>query len=171
MSQYFLSHDQKKCIACYSCEVHCKTKNGLPVGPRFCQIMTVGPKMVGSLPRLGLVFMPCFHCEKPWCVSACPTGAMQKRPKDGIVFVESALCVGCKSCITACPWGAPQWNAETGKAVKCDYCRDRVDNGLKPACVTKCLTQCLDFGPTTEEAIHLKRDRFAKAVAFQLAEG
>jgi Fe-S-cluster-containing dehydrogenase component len=170
MSQYYLSHDPQKCIACYSCEVHCKTKNGLPVGPRFCQIMTVGPKMVGGLPRLGLVFMPCFHCEKPWCVAACPTGAMQKRAKDGIVFIESDLCVGCKCCITACPWGAPQWNPEIRKAVKCDYCLDRVDAGLKPACVTKCVTHCLDFGTVTDEAIHLKRDRFAKAIAFQIAE-
>ena len=30
------------------------------------------------------------------CVRACPTGAMQKREKDGIVFVESELCIGCK---------------------------------------------------------------------------
>jgi Fe-S-cluster-containing dehydrogenase component len=113
--------------------------------------------------------MPCFHCEKPWCVAACPTGAMQKREKDGIVFVESSLCVGCKSCIIACPWGTPQWNPETGKATKCDYCRDRVDAGLKPACVTKCLTQCLDFGvATAEETAALKRERWARAVAFDL---
>jgi len=113
--------------------------------------------------------MPCFHCEKPWCVAACPTGAMQKREKDGIVFVESSLCVGCKSCIIACPWGTPQWNPMTGKAAKCDYCLDRVDAGLKPACVTKCLTQCLDFGvATAEETAALKRERWARAVAFDL---
>jgi Fe-S-cluster-containing dehydrogenase component len=94
---------------------------------------------------------------------------MQKREKDGIVFVESSLCVGCKSCIIACPWGTPQWNPETGKATKCDYCRDRVDAGLKPACVTKCLTQCLDFGvATAEETAALKRERWARAVAFDL---
>ncbi len=169
MSIYYLSHDGKNCINCYSCEVHCKTKNGLPVGPRFCQILSVGPKLVGGVPKLGLVFMPCFHCEKPWCVAACPTGAMQKREKDGIVFVESSLCVGCKSCIIACPWGTPQWNPETGRAAKCDYCRDRVDAGLKPACVTKCLTQCLDFGvATAEETAALKRERWARAVAFDL---
>ena len=169
MSTFYLSHDPKKCIQCYSCEAHCKTKNALPAGPRFCQIMSVGPKMIGDQPRLGLVFMPCFHCEKPWCVSACPTGAMQKRPKDGIVFVDASLCVGCKSCITACPWGTPQWNPETGKAVKCDYCKDRVDAGLKPACVTKCVTHCLDFGVAeTGEASSQKRERWAKAVAFDL---
>jgi Fe-S-cluster-containing dehydrogenase component len=98
-------------------------------------------------------------------MAACPTGAMQKRPKDGIVYVDESLCVGCKSCITACPWGAPQWNPDTGKAVKCDYCMDRIDQGLRPACVTKCVTQCLHFGEVSTKT-RIARERFAKEVAF-----
>lgn len=164
MSVYYIQQDQKRCIGCYACEVHCKSKNDLPVGPRFCRIITVGPKMVGEIPRMQFVFMPCFHCEKPWCVSSCPTGAMQKRPKDGIVFVDSSLCVGCKSCITACPWGVPQWDRGSGKVVKCDYCRDRVDRGLRPACVTKCTAHALKW-VTPEEASESKRERFAKEIA------
>jgi Fe-S-cluster-containing dehydrogenase component len=89
---------------------------------------------------------------------------MQKRTKDGIVFVDHNLCVGCKACITACPWGAPQWNPEIGKVVKCDYCKDRVDMGLKPACVTICTSHCLDFG-VAEELPNLRRERHAMAVA------
>jgi Fe-S-cluster-containing dehydrogenase component len=167
MSLYYLTQDQKRCIGCLSCEVHCKTNKGLPLGPRLGQIMPVGPKMVGQLPRQVFVFMPCFHCEEPWCVSVCPTGAMHKRTQDGIVFVEPSLCVGCKSCITACPWGAPQWQAETGKVVKCDYCMDRVDQGLMPACVTKCVTHCLHFG-RADRLDQTRRERFAKAVAAEL---
>jgi Fe-S-cluster-containing dehydrogenase component len=113
---------------------------------------------------MAYVFIPCFHCELPWCVSACPTGAMQKRPQDGIVFVDGDLCVGCKTCITACPWGTPQWNPVTGKVVKCDYCKDRVDHGLEPACVTKCVTKCLHFGGV-EQANKLRRERHARKVA------
>jgi Fe-S-cluster-containing dehydrogenase component len=89
---------------------------------------------------------------------------MQKRAKDGIVFVDQSLCVGCKSCITACPWGAPQWNHETGKVVKCDYCMDRVDHGLEPACVSKCVTKCLHFGEASDKT-KSARERFAKEVA------
>jgi Fe-S-cluster-containing dehydrogenase component len=89
---------------------------------------------------------------------------MQKRPKDGIVFIDFDLCVGCKACITACPWGAPQWNPQIGKAVKCDYCMERVDQGLKPACVTVCTTHCLQFGKV-EDITQIRRERHARAVA------
>jgi Fe-S-cluster-containing dehydrogenase component len=89
---------------------------------------------------------------------------MQKRPKDGIVFVDENLCVGCKSCITACPWGAPQWNPEKGKVVKCDFCIDRIDQGLEPACVAKCVTKCLHFG-TPSIKTKISRERYAQTVA------
>ena len=164
MSEYYLFHDSAKCIGCLSCEVHCKENKHLPVGPRLCRVMTVGPKMVNEIPKMDFIFMPCFHCERPWCVAACPTGAMQKREADGVVFVNEELCVGCKACMRACPWGAPQWNPETGKTVKCDYCVDRVDQGLEPACVTKCVTKCLHFGKPSDMG-DARRDRHAKAMA------
>ena len=51
--------------------------------------------------------------------------------------------------------------------VKCDYCKDRVDQGLAPACVTKCVTHCLHFGRA--DSLDLtRRERFAKTVASEL---
>ena len=164
MSKYYIHQDTQRCIGCYSCEAHCKAQHNLPMGPRLNQIIPVGPKMVNNLPRMAYIFVPCFQCESPWCVAACPTGAMQQRARDGIVFVDESLCVGCKTCITACPWGTPQWNPETGKVVKCDYCKDRVDEGLQPACVTKCVTKCLQFGDAALKT-KAERERFAQAVA------
>jgi len=143
MSQYVLYQDIDRCIGCYSCEVHCKANKALPDGPRLCRIYEVGPRRVGKATRVAFPFIACFHCENPWCVPVCPTGAIQKRPEDGIVFIDEAMCIGCRQCIYACPWGIPQWNPETGKAVKCDLCKDRIDQGLLPACVTKCITGCL----------------------------
>ena len=149
MSMYYLIQDQKRCIGCLSCEVHCKSNKGLPPGPRLGQIIPVGPKMVAQVPRMGFIFMPCFHCTEPWCVPVCPTGAMRKRPQDGIVYVEQSLCVGCKSCITACPWGAPQWHPQLGKAVKCDYCMDRIDQGLnRPASPSASPIACSSAAPS-----------------------
>ena len=89
---------------------------------------------------------------------------MQRRPKDGIVFVEPGLCIGCKNCLTACPWGAPQWDPETRKVVKCDYCKDRLDQGLQPACVTKCVTGCLSLDVASEQQ-DPRRERYARMLA------
>jgi Fe-S-cluster-containing dehydrogenase component len=72
--------------------------------------------------------------------------------------------VGCKTCVSACPWGAPQWDADRGKVVKCDYCMDRIDEGLEPACVTKCVTKCLHFG-RVEETVQIRRTRHAEMIA------
>ena len=164
MSKYYLFQDIKKCIGCHACEVQCKANKSLPDGPKPCQVIEVGPKLIGDVPKMSYIFMPRFHCEDPWCVSACPTGAMQKRAEDGIVFVQADLCVGCKTCVSACPWGAPQWNPETGKVVKCDFCMDRVDAGLEPACVATCNTNCLKFGKV-EEMTEVRRRRHAEAIA------
>ena len=145
MSNYFIKIDQDRCIGCKACEVHCKAKNRVPVGAKLGQHVSLGPIMKKEQPAYMYLFMPCFHCEQPWCVSACPTGAMSKREDDGIVYVKAELCVGCKACIVACPWKIPQWDMVNGRAIKCDYCRDRVDQGKKPACVTACTTHALSF--------------------------
>ncbi|BBD06876.1 4Fe-4S ferredoxin [Desulfovibrio ferrophilus] len=70
---------------------------------------------------------------------------MIRRKSDGIVYVDRELCVGCKACIIACPWDVPQWDDSQGTVMKCDLCMDRVDEGKRPACVTACTTQALEF--------------------------
>lgn len=162
-NQWNMIHDQERCIACFGCEVHCKLEHDLPVGPRRVRIIQVGPKVVGGRLRTTFVAMRCFHCEKPSCVSVCPTGAMQKRD-DGIVFVDEDACIGCKTCIEACPYGAPQFNPRTKKITKCDYCKDRVDQGLWPVCATKCSAKALYFGDINELST-IMRQRTARAIA------
>jgi Fe-S-cluster-containing dehydrogenase component len=71
-----------------------------------------------------------------------PTEAMVQRD-DGIVYVDQEKCIGCMACQTACPWDIPVQNPDDGKAVKCDLCMDRIDEGLKPACIAKCTTHAL----------------------------
>ena len=157
MSNYYLFQDRKKCIGCHSCEVQCETNKSLPSGPKLCQVIPGGPNVIDGLPRVSHVLMSCFHCETPWCVAACPAGAMKKRPRDGIVYVDPLLCIGCKTCIAACPWGSVQWDSEKRQAVKCDFCMDRIDQGLKPACVTVCTSHCLDFGTIEQKMPGLRK--------------
>jgi Fe-S-cluster-containing dehydrogenase component len=48
---------------------------------------------------------------------------------------------------------------------------DRVDAGLQPACVTKCVTGCLSFG-VANELPDPRRERYARyLVAEPLGEG
>ncbi len=140
--------DASRCLGCGSCEVACDLEQGLPGGPRTIRVVEVGP--VGDGDDLALSFQPasCCHCDRPACVHACPTGAMQQRA-DGIVFADLELCIGCQTCAVACPFGVPQLNPALGKIAKCDGCRARVDQGLWPACTLKCPTGALMFGTPT----------------------
>jgi len=88
-------------------------------------------------------FRSCYHCDEPACVEACPTEAMVRRESDGLVYVIKELCIGCESCIAACPWNIPVLHEEDNVVGKCDYCMDRLDAGLEPACVTACTTHAL----------------------------
>lgn len=138
--------DLKRCIGCFACETSCKHEHDLPMGPRLMRLIQVGPKKVGRHTKTIYYPMNCFHCGNAPCIPACPTGAMIKREDNGIVFVDSDKCIGCKQCIQACPFGAPQYDTRSGKVIKCDFCMDRVDKGLQPACVVKCSADCLYFG-------------------------
>jgi Fe-S-cluster-containing dehydrogenase component len=158
--------DAPRCIGCSSCEAACKMEHGLPGAPRTIRVVQLGPWGEGE--DLAMSFQPtsCCHCDRPSCVAACPTGAMQKRA-DGIVFSDLALCIGCQTCAVACPFGVPQLNPATGKIAKCDGCRERVDAGSWPACTLKCPTGALMFGSPTRVVNELRaREALAQAKAF-----
>ena len=142
MKKYMIHLNTRRCIACHGCEVHCKVNKSLPVGPFLCDISCTPLKMVGGVPKTEITFSTCRHCEDPLCVPVCPTDAMVQRA-DGIVYVDQEKCIGCMACQTACPWDIPVQNPDDAKAVKCDLCMDRLDAGLKPACVAKCTTHAL----------------------------
>lgn len=147
--------EASSCIGCQTCMAACKLENNLPAGPRPIVAIQTGPLETDN----GLVshFLPttCYHCDRPACVLACPTGAMQKRD-DGLVFSDPELCIGCQTCAVACPFGHPQLNPANGKIAKCDGCRQRVDAGLWPACALKCPTGALSYG-TVQHIVHQRR--------------
>lgn len=157
MAQYGFYVDSSRCSGCKTCQVSCKDEKALDVGPKFRRVYEYGG---GSWVKSGNAWVnntfsyylsiACNHCDEPTCVKGCPTGAMHKREKDGLVVVNKDVCVGCRYCEMRCPYGAPQFNAEENVMMKCDGCFARVEQGMKPVCVESCPQRALDFGPIEE---------------------
>jgi formate-dependent nitrite reductase membrane component NrfD/ferredoxin len=70
---------------------------------------------------------------------------MHQRPDD-IVDFDKRVCIGCKACIAACPYDAIFINPEDHSAEKCNFCAQRLDVGLEPACVVVCPTEAIVVG-------------------------
>ena len=138
-------HHNVDCIGCRACEIACKDKNGLAPGPRFRRVQYIEG---GTYPDVFAykVNMSCNHCAEPACLPTCPTGALFKREKDGIVDIDSTLCIGCRRCEASCPFGAPQFDPVDKIVKKCNMCVDEIDAGRKPYCVMACMMRVLDIG-------------------------
>lgn len=127
---------------------------------------------------------PCFHCDKPMCVSVCPVGATYKR-QDGIVLIDNQRCIGCKFCMTGCPYSARVFNwkdpevkvpaghvydpetnipAVEGTVGKCIFCADNLRKGMLPRCVSACPMGVIYFGDLLEDTITNSQEtvRFSK---------
>lgn len=127
---------------------------------------------------------PCFHCDKPMCVSVCPVGATYKRA-DGIVLIDNQRCIGCKFCMTGCPFSARVFNwkdpevkvpeghvydpetnipAVEGTVGKCVFCADNLRKGVLPRCVTACPMGVIYFGDILEDTVTNgnETERFSK---------
>jgi len=132
----------------------------------------------------GLLEIPvtvmCNHCDNPPCVRVCPTQATFKR-EDGIVMMDMHRCIGCRYCMAACPYGSRSFNwrdprpfieeiskefptRTRGVVEKCNFCAERLAQGLQPACVEACEEKALIFGDLEDpdsEVRALLRENFA----------
>lgn len=154
--------DSTKCAKdCNACVTACNTENGIVEtikdarqGSQWIRKIDLKDPKNGrehSLP------MMCQHCANPPCVDVCPTGASMKRA-DGIVLVDRHICIGCRYCMMACPYKArsfvhqplttqnPEVPRGLGCVESCTFCVQRIDKGLKPACVEACPEGAMTFG-------------------------
>jgi DMSO reductase iron-sulfur subunit len=133
------------CIGCHACEAACSEKNNLPAHISF---RSVGYVEGGTYPdfRRVNISMACNHCDDPVCLKGCPTRAYTKFAEYGAVLQDPDICFGCGYCTWVCPYNAPQLDPVKGEVSKCNMCVDRLEVGLKPACVSACLAGALDFG-------------------------
>ncbi|MDT0602185.1 DmsC/YnfH family molybdoenzyme membrane anchor subunit [Thalassotalea castellviae] len=140
---FFFTADN--CIGCHACEAACSEKNENPAHLAF---RSVGYVEGGSYPdykRMN-ISMACNHCDDPVCLKGCPTKAYTKHAEYGAVLQDPETCFGCGYCTWVCPYNAPQLDPVKGQVSKCNMCVDRLEVGLKPACVSACVGNALDFG-------------------------
>lgn len=140
---FFFTADN--CIGCHACEAACAEKNETPAHLAF---RSVGYVEGGSFPdykRMN-ISMACNHCDNPVCLKGCPTRAYTKHVEYGAVLQDPETCFGCGYCTWVCPYNAPQLDPIKGQVSKCNMCVDRLEVGLKPACVSACVGNALDFG-------------------------
>lgn len=133
------------CIACHACEAACSEKNDNPAHIAFRSVGFVEGGTYPAYQRLN-ISMACNHCDNPVCLKGCPTRAYTKFAEYGAVLQDPDICFGCGYCTWVCPYNAPQLDPVKGQVSKCNMCVDRLEVGLKPACVSACLGKALDFG-------------------------
>jgi len=154
MPNYGFAIDLRKCIGCHACTIACKAEHEIPVGVNRCWVKTVEQ---GTFPDTRRFFFPvlCNQCDEAPCEKICPTNALFKR-RDGIVDLHGDSCIGCRACMVACPYDQLFIDPNTHTAEKCNFCANRVENQLLPACVSVCPTECRIFGdlddPSSEVA-------------------
>jgi Fe-S-cluster-containing dehydrogenase component/formate-dependent nitrite reductase membrane component NrfD len=144
MPNYGFAIDLRKCIGCHACSIACKAEHEIPVGVNRCWVKTVEK---GVFPDTRRFFFPvlCNQCDDAPCARICPTNALFKR-RDGIVDLQGDVCIGCRACMVACPYDQLFIDPNTHTAEKCNFCANRVENELLPACVSVCPTECRIFG-------------------------
>jgi molybdopterin-containing oxidoreductase family iron-sulfur binding subunit len=162
--------DLAKCANARECVNACQEGHMLPKSHEWIRIYLLQDSEKTSkywFPR------PCFHCDKPMCVSVCPVGATYKRA-DGIVLVDNQRCIGCKFCMTGCPYSARQFNWEDpkvelpaghvydpetnippveGTVGKCVFCADNLRKNILPRCVQACPMGVIYFGDLLEDTV------------------
>jgi len=103
----------EKCKGCLECEkacsmVHFKTKEG---GEKSAIRITKTPS--------GYTMHVCD--QRGLCLDMCPVGALARR-KNGVVWLDKEICVGCQACVGFCPIGAMRKSVARIEPFKCISC-------------------------------------------------
>jgi len=168
MPNYGFAIDLRKCIGCHACTIACKAEHDIPVGVNRCWVKTVEK---GVFPTTQRFFFPvlCNQCDEAPCARICPTNALFKR-RDGIVDLHGDSCIGCRACMVACPYDQLFIDPNTHTAEKCNFCANRVENELLPACVSVCPTECRIFGDLDDSTSEVARIAQLEAVSVRKPE-
>ena len=125
--------DDSKCNGCRICELRCSFEHFKVYAPSYARIHIKKNEYEGlTNPKV------CRQCEKPYCMAACPEGAITQN-KLGIIQVDAELCTGCGLCEEACPFESVTMHPTAQLSLICDTC------GGDPQCVAYCPEEALHF--------------------------
>lgn len=164
MARLAMLVDTTLCIGCRGCQVACKQWWDLPGVPTEQRGTYENPADLAPTTwtrvRFAEVEAPtgvgwyhiawgCLHCADAPCVDVCPTGALAHDAL-GFVSLDAERCNGCGYCALACPFDVPRLERDVlsgrARASKCNFCQDRVTQGLPPACAKTCPPGAIRFG-------------------------
>lgn len=73
--------------------------------------------------------------QRGLCLDMCPVGALNRR-KNGVVWLDKNICIGCQACVGFCPVGAMRKSSARIEPFKCISCG---------ACVRACPENALEL--------------------------
>jgi Fe-S-cluster-containing dehydrogenase component len=144
-------YDATLCVGCRSCVLACRGRNGHPVDSQPPQELSADTWTVVKQFKAGgessFRKVQCMHCIHPGCVSVCTVGALRKTAAGPVIY-DAGKCIGCRYCQYGCPFGVPrfEWDKALSLIGKCDFCADRLADGLSPACAEACPVGALTVG-------------------------
>ena len=176
--------DLTRCTACRGCQIACKQWKDLPgedtkqLGTHqnppdlsFNTIRLVRFTEAEVNGKLEWLFFPeqCRHCIMPPCKATADMtdeGAILQDEATGAVHItEKIMAIGGDDMIAiqaSCPYNIPRIGKDGKGASKCDFCFDRITNGMPPACVLACPTGTMNYGEE-EEMLALAKKRLEHA--------
>ncbi|HWQ89924.1 MAG TPA: 4Fe-4S dicluster domain-containing protein [Desulfitobacteriaceae bacterium] len=150
--------DQSKCLGCKTCELRCAVERN-----SVSKVLTEAvheeilprPRIYVEWDGTEPLAIQCRHCEDAPCLEICSTGALQRDPESGVVFVDVNKCIACWMCVMVCPYGVIAPAVEKHAADKCDQCFQMAE----PICVAACPTGALLELTPAEFALRIKERR------------
>jgi len=111
-----LKFHAEKCKGCLECEkacsqVHFKTKDG-------------GEKSAIRIIKTDKGYTIHVCDQRGLCLDMCPVDALTRR-KNGVVWIDKEICIGCQACVGFCPIGAMRKSdvrIEPFKCISCGSC-------------------------------------------------
>jgi len=122
-----LKFHPEKCKGCLECEkacskVHFKSDEG-------------GDKSAIHIIKKDNKYKMIVCDQRGLCIDMCPVGAITRK-KNGVVWLDKNVCIGCQACVGFCPIGAMRKSSARIEPFKCISCG---------ACVRACPENALEL--------------------------